>query len=108
MILFDGVSFCYNANEETSFNLMEVSFSLKKGIINGLIGSNGCGKSTIARLIVDLLEPTSGKISFENEKSDNSPYYFSGMIFQPRAWKKIRCYLRYLTRRKLRTYSTRR
>ena len=82
MILFDGVSFCYNENDETSFSLKEVSFSLQKGIINGLIGSNGCGKSTIARLIVGLLEPTSGKISFEDEKSNNSPYYFSGMIFQ--------------------------
>ncbi len=82
MILFDRVSFCYNANQETSFVLKEVSFSLHKGVINGLIGVNGCGKSTIARLIVGLLKPTEGVISFEQENEESSPYYFSGMIFQ--------------------------
>ena len=82
MILFDRVSFCYNANQETSFVLKEVSFSLNKGVINGLIGVNGCGKSTIARLIVGLLKPTEGSISFEKENEESSPYYFSGMIFQ--------------------------
>ncbi len=82
MILFDRVSFCYKANEETSFILKEVSFSLNKGIINGLIGRNGCGKSTIARLIVGLLSPSEGTITFENENKENSPYYFSGLIFQ--------------------------
>ena len=82
MILFDRVSFCYNANQETSFVLKEVSFSLNKGVINGLIGKNGCGKSTIARLIVGLLKPTEGSISFEQENEESSPYYFSGMIFQ--------------------------
>ena len=82
MILFDRVSFCYNANQETSFVLKEVSFSLNKGVINGLIGVNGCGKSTIARLIVGLLKPSEGNISFEQENEESSPYYFSGMIFQ--------------------------
>ena len=82
MILFNRVSFCYNANQETSFVLKEVSFSLNKGVINGLIGKNGCGKSTIARLIVGLLKPTEGSISFEQENEESSPYYFSGMIFQ--------------------------
>ncbi|MBR4570008.1 MAG: ATP-binding cassette domain-containing protein [Candidatus Riflebacteria bacterium] len=62
--------------------MKEVSFSLNKGVINGLIGKNGCGKSTIARLIVGLLKPTEGNISFEQENEESSPYYFSGMIFQ--------------------------
>lgn len=82
MILFDRVSFCYNANIETSFVLKEVSFTLKKGVVNGLIGKNGCGKSTIARLIVGLLEPNQGKIVLEDDKEESSTYYFSGMIFQ--------------------------
>lgn len=82
MILFDRVSFRYNAKLETSFSLKEVSFSLDKGIINGLIGANGSGKSTVARLIVGLNSPTEGKISFESENPENSPYYFPGMIFQ--------------------------
>ncbi len=82
MILFDRVSFCYNEKDETSFIIKEVSFTLKKGLINGLIGKNGCGKSTIARMIVGLLEPTDGEIIFKDENTENNPYYFSGMIFQ--------------------------
>lgn len=82
MILFNRVSFRYSAKSETSFSLKEVSFSLNKGIINGLIGSNGCGKSTIARLIVGLLTPTEGEITFQDENPEESPYYFPGMIFQ--------------------------
>ena len=39
-----------------------VSFSIKSGETLGMVGESGCGKSTIARCIVRLLEPTAGKI----------------------------------------------
>jgi oligopeptide transport system ATP-binding protein len=42
-----------------------VSFSLKKGETLGLVGESGCGKSTIARLILCLDQPDSGEIYFE-------------------------------------------
>ena len=44
-----------------------VSFELQKGEILGLVGESGCGKSTTGRLILRLLEPTSGEIRFMNE-----------------------------------------
>jgi peptide/nickel transport system ATP-binding protein/oligopeptide transport system ATP-binding protein len=42
-----------------------VSFSVRKGEVLGLVGESGCGKSTIGRTILRLLEPTSGTVRFE-------------------------------------------
>jgi peptide/nickel transport system ATP-binding protein len=44
-----------------------VTFSIKKGEIFTLAGESGCGKTTTGRLIVRLIEPTSGKIYFNGE-----------------------------------------
>ncbi len=42
-----------------------VSFDVRRGESFGLVGESGCGKSTIGRLILRLLEPTSGRIELE-------------------------------------------
>ena len=44
-----------------------VSFSIREGETLGLVGESGCGKSTIGRTILHLLEPTSGSVEFEGE-----------------------------------------
>jgi peptide/nickel transport system ATP-binding protein len=45
----------------------DVSFTIAKGETLGLVGESGCGKSTIARLLVGLYAPTSGDIRFDGE-----------------------------------------
>src|SRR5204862_121330 len=42
-----------------------VSFSVRDGETLGVVGESGCGKSTMARCIMRLLEPTGGRIVFD-------------------------------------------
>jgi peptide/nickel transport system ATP-binding protein len=53
-----------------------VSFRIRRGQTFGLVGESGCGKSTVARVIVGLHAPTGGEILFEdkvvNARNDRS------------------------------------
>lgn len=44
-----------------------ISFEIKKGEVFALVGESGCGKTTTAKLIVGLFEPTDGKIFFHGK-----------------------------------------
>lgn len=50
-----------------------ISFDIKKGEIFGLAGESGSGKTTTGRLILRLVEPTSGKIYFHNTEITSIP-----------------------------------
>ena len=45
----------------------DVSFQIKKGEAFGLVGESGCGKTTVGKMLVNLLRPTSGKIIFDGK-----------------------------------------
>jgi gliding motility-associated transport system ATP-binding protein len=47
--------------------LDQVSFSIKKGEIVGLVGENGAGKSTCLKIIIGLLKPNKGKVKINGE-----------------------------------------
>ena len=53
-----GLSKAYNKKEAVK----DISFTLKKNQIVGLLGPNGCGKTTTIGMILGLLKPTKGKI----------------------------------------------
>lgn len=58
MLELAGLSFSYG---DTRFRLDDVSLSLRSGELLGVLGPNGCGKSTLARLVMRLLTPERGK-----------------------------------------------
>ena len=62
-IRFRGVGKKYNGTEV----LKDLSFSIAKGELITVIGSSGCGKTTMLKLINGLLTPDSGKICINGE-----------------------------------------
>jgi peptide/nickel transport system ATP-binding protein/oligopeptide transport system ATP-binding protein len=45
----------------------QVSFTVRNGETLGLVGESGCGKTTVGRSILRLIEPTSGEVTFDGE-----------------------------------------
>ena len=55
------------------YAVRDVSFSIPKGGSLGLVGESGCGKSTIARMITKLTEPTEGSILLDGADITHIP-----------------------------------
>lgn len=52
---------------KTIFGAKDVTFNIKKGEIVGLVGESGSGKTTVARMVLRMIEPTSGNILLDGE-----------------------------------------
>ncbi|MEM3631132.1 MAG: ATP-binding cassette domain-containing protein, partial [Nitrososphaerota archaeon] len=61
-----------------------INLKIKEGETFGLVGESGCGKTTLGRTILRLIEPTSGKILFMNKDIVKMKEY---------ELRKIRCYM---------------
>ncbi|MBR7063589.1 MAG: ABC transporter ATP-binding protein [Treponema sp.] len=59
-------------NEKVVYAVNDVSFSIKRGSTYGIVGESGCGKTTTARLLINMYEPTNGGVSFFANKCDKS------------------------------------
>lgn len=62
---------CFSYDGKTPI-LQDVSFAVEEGSYTTIIGHNGSGKSTIAKLLIALLEASSGKITIDEMKLDEA------------------------------------
>ncbi len=73
VITVKNLNFKYPQNHKAA--LFDVSFGIEKGSYVAIVGYNGCGKSTLARLLCGLMQPDSGTIEIEEDNR-------IGIVFQ--------------------------
>ena len=71
---------CYTYGGEAGATLSGVSFSVREHEIVGLVGANGCGKTTLGKLIAGLYKPSGGKIELSG-KVQNPKQLQSQVLF---------------------------
>ena len=88
IIKFDNVSFAYELEDEGIVNAVnDFSLEVPEGQFLAVLGHNGCGKSTVAKLINGILVPIKGKVTVEGMDTSDEEKTVDirktvGMVFQ--------------------------
>ena len=87
-IILDGVSYSYGKKTPFEIKALDnVSVKIESGMITGIIGHTGSGKSTLVQMLNGLIEPDSGKVIVDgvnmwSDRKDIRKYRFKvGKIF---------------------------
>lgn len=79
----NGLTFSYDGQTDV---IQDVNFTIPKGSYTTIIGHNGSGKSTIAKLLIGLLEPKKGEIKILDKPLNEENLYeirdHVGIVFQ--------------------------
>ena len=73
LLAVEGLAKLFSTRRGTLKAVDGVSFTLDEGRTLGLVGESGCGKSTTARLILRLLEPTAGSVRYRGRELTTLP-----------------------------------
>ncbi|SDO06794.1 ABC transporter ATP-binding protein [Alkalicoccus daliensis] len=97
----ENVGVRYVVNKEEFWALKNNTFEIKEGEIVGIIGHNGAGKSTMCKLMTNILTPDEGKLQlkgettsllgygtgFNNQLTGKDNIYLNGMLLGIPKWK---------------------
>lgn len=81
ILRIENVNRIYKDGENEVNALSNINLTVKKGEFISIIGSSGCGKTTLLRLIAGLDKPQSGKLFLDNEEI-KEPEPKRGYVFQ--------------------------
>lgn len=72
LISLDQVEYQYFDQNKRSFNLGPINLNIKENELLFIIGGNGSGKTSLAKLLTGLYQPSSGSIYFGSKEIDNN------------------------------------
>jgi len=78
----------YQNQHKTIEVLRDISIKIETGKITSFIGVSGCGKTTLLKLIADLIQPDQGTIKLDNNNSlENIGFVFQNPVLLP--WRNV-------------------
>lgn len=86
MIEAKNISFKYKKLDK--FSIDDISLNVEEGMISCLLGKNGCGKTTVLKLLYGMLTPKSGSVYYNGDKvcPRTLPAYHEDVAFTGHCW----------------------
>ena len=81
MLSVKNLSFSYSISSKNVLD--DISFNVEKGEYVSIVGENGCGKSTLVRLVLGLLKPNSGTVKLDACKIGYVPQRKTNLLHFP-------------------------
>ncbi|MFL0250496.1 metal ABC transporter ATP-binding protein [Clostridium neuense] len=79
--MIDIKNLCFSYTKSSDYILNNINIEIKDGTYTSIIGENGCGKSTLVKLILKLLSPSSGTIETNSKRISYVPQVMENFNF---------------------------